>query len=93
MYEPGSTFKLVTYSAALEEKVAKPEDMIDCQGGKITIFGRTIHDSHLGLGRISVEKALWESSDVAAVKLAMGVGKDKFYQYIRNYRFWLAKRR
>ena len=87
VYEPGSTFKLVTYSAALEEKVAKPEDTIDCQGGKITIFGRTIHDSHLGLGRISVEKALWESSDVAAVKLAMGVGKEKFYQYIRNYGF------
>lgn len=87
VYEPGSTFKLVTYSVALEEKVAKPEDTIDCQGGKITIFGRTIHDSHLGLGRISVEKALWESSDVAAVKLAMGIGKDKFYQYIRNFGF------
>ncbi len=87
VYEPGSTFKLVTYSAALEEKVAKPEDMIDCMGGKITIYGRTIHDSHLGLGRITVEKALWESSDVAAVKLAMGVGKDKFYNYMRSYGF------
>lgn len=87
VYEPGSTFKLVTYSAALEEKIARPEDTIDCQGGKITIFGRTIHDSHLGLGRISVEKALWESSDVAAVKLAMKMGNQKFYEYIRNYGF------
>lgn len=87
VYEPGSTFKLVTYSAALEEKVARPSDIIDCQNGKITIFGRTIHDSHSGLGRVTVEKALWESSDVAAVKLAMKIGNDKFYQYIRNYGF------
>lgn len=87
VYEPGSTFKLVTYSAVLEEKLARPEETIDCQGGKITIFGRTIHDSHLGLGRITVERALWESSDVAAVKLAMRMGNDKFYEYIRSYGF------
>ncbi len=44
VYEPGSTFKLVTYSAAMDSKVATPDDTIDCQGGQITIFGRTIHD-------------------------------------------------
>ncbi|HVJ08081.1 MAG TPA: penicillin-binding transpeptidase domain-containing protein [Acidisarcina sp.] len=87
VYEPGSTFKLVTYSAALEEKVARPGDIVDCQNGKITIFGRTIHDSHAGLGRVTVEKALWESSDVAAVKLAMKMGNEKFYQYIRSFGF------
>ncbi len=87
VYEPGSTFKLVTYSAALEEKVTTPDSMIDCQNGAITIFGRTIHDSHAGLGRITVSKALWESSDVAAVKLAMAMGKDKFYRYIHAYGF------
>lgn len=87
VYEPGSTFKLVTYSAALEEKVTTPDSIIDCQNGAITIFGRTIHDSHAGLGRITVSKALWESSDVAAVKLAMAMGKDKFYQYIHAYGF------
>ena len=37
VYEPGSTFKLVTYSAALEQKVTNPNEMIDCQGGKITL--------------------------------------------------------
>jgi len=88
VYEPGSTFKLVTYSAAVDQQVAKPDDMIDCQGGKITIFGRTIHDNqgeHMGV--VPVHKALEESSDVAAVKLAMKIGPDKFYQYIRDFGF------
>ena len=88
VYEPGSTFKLVTYSAAMDLKVATPDDPIDCQGGKITIFGRTIHDNqgeHFGV--IPVHKALEESSDVAAVKLAMKIGSGKFYQYIRDFGF------
>ncbi len=88
VYEPGSTFKLVTYSAAMDSKVATPDDPIDCQGGKITIFGRTIHDNqgeHFGV--IPVHKALEESSDVAAIKLAMKMGPDKFYQYIHDFGF------
>ena len=88
IYEPGSTFKLVTYAAALEEKVTTPESMIDCQGGAITIFGRTIHDApgeHFG--RIPVQEALWHSSDVAAVKLAMAMGRENFYKYIRGFGF------
>jgi cell division protein FtsI (penicillin-binding protein 3) len=88
VYEPGSTFKLVTYSAALDQNAAKPDDMIDCQGGKITIFGRTIHDNqgeHMGV--VPVHKALEESSDVAAVKLAMKIGSDNFYKYIRAFGF------
>ena len=78
VYEPGSTFKLVTYSAALDQKVATPDDMIDCQGGKITLAGRIIHDNqgeHYGV--IPVHQALEVSSDVAAVKLALKVGPDK----------------
>jgi cell division protein FtsI (penicillin-binding protein 3) len=89
VYEPGSTFKLVTYSTALDQGVAKPDDMIDCQGGQITLAGRVIHDdkSDRGLGTVSVATALARSSDVAAVKLALKVGPDKFYEYIRNFGF------
>jgi cell division protein FtsI (penicillin-binding protein 3) len=88
VYEPGSTFKLVTYATALDQHVTTPDDMIDCQGGKITIFGRTIHDDkddHFGV--IPVHEALEHSSDVAAVKLAMKVGADQFYKYIRAFGF------
>ena len=88
VYEPGSVFKLVTYSAALEQHVTTPDDMIDCQGGKITLAGRIIHDNkgeHFGV--IPVHKALEDSSDVAAVKLALKVGPDNFYKYIRDFGF------
>src|SRR6185503_12026790 len=88
VYEPGSTFKLVTYAAALDQQVTHPDDMIDCQGGAITFNGRTIHDDkadHYHV--IPVHKALEVSSDVAAVKLALKMGPDHFYKYIRDFGF------
>jgi len=88
VYEPGSVFKLVTYSSALDQHLASPDDMIDCQGGQITLAGRVIHDNqgeHYGV--IPIHQALEVSSDVAAVKLALKVGPDRFYQYIRDFGF------
>jgi cell division protein FtsI (penicillin-binding protein 3) len=88
VYEPGSVFKLVTYSAALEQGVARPDDPIDCLGGQITLAGRIIHDNqgeHYGV--IPVHQALEVSSDVAAVKLALKVGPERFYQFIRDFGF------
>ena len=88
VYEPGSVFKLVTYSSALDQHLTSPDDMIDCQGGQITLFGRVIHDNqgeHYGV--IPVHQALEVSSDVAAVKLALKVGPDKLSQYIRSFGF------
>jgi cell division protein FtsI (penicillin-binding protein 3) len=88
VYEPGSTFKLVTYSAALDQGVTHPNDMIDCQGGAITFNGRTIHDDkadHYHV--ITVHEALEHSSDVAAVKLALKMGPENFYKYIHDFGF------
>jgi cell division protein FtsI (penicillin-binding protein 3) len=88
VYEPGSTFKLVTYATALDQKVTTPDDMIDCQGGKITLAGRVIHDNqgeHFNV--IPVHQALEVSSDVAAVKLALKVGPERFYDSIRAFGF------
>jgi cell division protein FtsI (penicillin-binding protein 3) len=86
IYEPGSTFKLVTYSAALEQKVTNPEQMIDCQGGKMELAGRIIHDSHPN-GVMTVAHALAESSDVAAVKLALRMGPQTFDKYVHDFGF------
>ncbi|MGB7267337.1 MAG: penicillin-binding protein 2, partial [Terracidiphilus sp.] len=89
VYEPGSTFKLVTYAAAMDAKVATPDDMIDCQGGQINLYGRVIHDdrSDRGIGVVSVATALARSSDVGAIKLALKLGPDRLYNYIRAFGF------
>jgi cell division protein FtsI (penicillin-binding protein 3) len=86
VYEPGSVFKTVTYSAAIEQGVVKPEDMVDCQGGAITIFGMTIHDAHK-MGVMTIADAYAHSSDVAAVKTGMKLGDVRFDEYIRSYGF------
>ncbi len=89
VYEPGSTFKLVTYAAAMDANVAKPDDMIDCQGGQITLFGSVIHDDKAdrGIGMVTVATALARSSDVAVIKLALKLGPDRLYNYIHAFGF------
>ena len=61
--------------------------MIDCQGGEIELTGSAIHDNQRTLRVIRSSKALEESSDVAAVKLALSMGPDTFYKYIHNFGF------
>jgi len=87
VYEPGSMFKLVTYSAALEEGLISPDETIDCQGGSITLDGHVIHDDNEHFGVLTVEQALAHSSDVAAVKIGLRLGQERLYQYIRRYGF------
>jgi cell division protein FtsI (penicillin-binding protein 3) len=88
VYEPGSTFKLVTYSAALDAAGVKPTDMVDCEGGAMTMFGRTLHDDKSDrFGVVTVKYALEHSSDVGAAKMALKLGPDKFYKYIRAFGF------
>ena len=85
-YEPGSTFKIVTLASALEEGLADPEEIIDCQMGSIVLAGHTIHDWK-AFGMLSVSQILQNSSDVGAIKLAMRVGNQKFYRYWRSFGF------
>ncbi len=88
VYEPGSTFKLVTYSAAIDAAGVKPTDMVDCQGGAMTMYGRTLHDDKTDrFGVVTVQYALEHSSDVGAAKMALKLGPDKFYKYIKAYGF------
>ena len=94
VYEPGSVFKLVTYSAALEEHVTTPEAMIPTLGGQINVAGRIVHDDRDAIrfeaqhgNVLTTTQALEQSSDVAAIELAERMGKDKFYQYIRSFGF------
>ena len=86
IYEPGSTFKVVAFSAALEEKLARVDDHIDCQMGAITVAGRVVHD-HKPFGTLTLSEALAKSSNVAAIKLGIRVGDPKMYDYITRYGF------
>jgi len=86
IYEPGSTFKVVAFSAALEKKLVKPDDRIDCQMGAITVAGRLVHD-HKRFGTLTIAEALAKSSNVAAIKLGLRVGDPTMYDYIRRFGF------
>jgi len=86
IYEPGSTFKVVAFSAALEKKLVRVDDHIDCQMGAITVAGRLVHD-HKPFGTLTIAEALAKSSNVAAIKLGMRVGDPAMYDYIRRFGF------
>ena len=85
-YEPGSTFKLVTISAALEEKLTNPDEIFDCQMGSIVYNGMRIRDSKPH-GLLPVWGVLAESSDVGSIKIALRLGEERFYKYIRAFGF------
>jgi cell division protein FtsI (penicillin-binding protein 3) len=83
-YEPGSTFKTITMTGAIENGITNPNEMIDCQEGSIVVAGRLIHD-HLPFGILSVRDVLAKSSDVGTIKVALRLGAPKFYDVMRDF--------
>ena len=83
-YEPGSTFKVLTLTGAIENGVASPDEMVDCQMGQIMVSGRLIHDWKK-FGVLSVREILEHSSDVGAIKVALRLGAPRFYDAIRAF--------
>src|SRR5438034_2035087 len=83
VYEPGSTFKLVTIAGALEEKVTRPDELFDCQMGSIVFNGMRIHDSRPH-GLLTVSDVLAESSDVGSIKIGLRLGEHRFYRCMRG---------
>jgi len=83
-YEPGSTFKVLTLTGAIENHVVSPDEMIDCQMGSILVAGRLIHDWH-PFGTLTVRGVLANSSDVGAIKIALRLGAPRFYDTIRAF--------
>ena len=86
-FEPGSVFKVITLSAALETTHLNPESPINCNGGAITLFGRTIHDSHSGMGVVPMKTVLAKSSNVGAIQVGLRVGQANMYEYMRRFGF------
>jgi len=86
MMEPGSTFKIVTVAAALNEHKVRPDSMIFCEKGVWNFGGTALHD-HAAFADLSVRDILVKSSNIGAAKLAVSVGDQKFYEYIRCFGF------
>lgn len=88
-YEPGSVFKIVTYSAALEEGLIRPNEKINCLNGRIELYGRVISD-HVS-GWLTATEALAKSSNVGAIQLALKVtrklGEERYVDYMHRYGF------
>ncbi len=85
-FEPGSVFKVLTVSTALETTRLTPATMINCGGGVTTLFGRVIHDSH-PYGVLSVADVLAKSSNIGAIHIGQQIGNAKLYEYIKRFGF------
>jgi cell division protein FtsI/penicillin-binding protein 2 len=86
MMEPGSTFKIVAAAAALNERKVRPDSSIFCENGLWNFGGAALHD-HRAFSNLSVREVLIKSSNIGAAKLALTVGDQKFYEYIRRFGF------
>jgi cell division protein FtsI (penicillin-binding protein 3) len=86
IYEPGSTFKLVTLSAAFDQNLIQSDDVFFCENGSIRVAGHLIHD-HKPYGNLTVAEILANSSDVGAIKIAEKLGASEFNSYIHAFGF------
>lgn len=86
LYEPGSTFKVVTASAAVEEQLMPTSAMIDVSAGQIRIGARIVHDAHT-YGALSFTDVIVKSSNVGAIKIGLKLGSDRLSEYVQRFGF------
>jgi cell division protein FtsI (penicillin-binding protein 3) len=88
LYEPGSTFKIITAAAGLEERVVTPSQVLDCGNGEITVANITIreHDGHR-YQMLSFEDVIVNSSNVGTVRVGLALGQERFHRWIRRFGF------
>ena len=89
-FEPGSIFKVVTLSAALETTSLRPESLINCGNGTLKLPGRVIHEAKHGYGTIPLSMVLQKSSNIGAIMIGTRVGQQKLYEYVRRFGFGSA---
>ncbi|MBZ5606124.1 MAG: penicillin-binding protein 2, partial [Acidobacteriia bacterium] len=85
-FEPGSVFKTITLSAALETTNIRPDTMINCGNGRITLFGRVIHD-HNSYAALTMSQVLEKSSNIGAIQIGLKVGDQRLWKYVTNFGF------
>ena len=86
LFEPGSVFKIVTASAALEEKKVSEEDRFFCENGSYRVANHTLHD-HRPHGWLTFREVIEQSSNIGTTKVAQILGNDVIYRYVRLFGF------
>ncbi len=85
-FEPGSVFKVITLSAALETTDLHPESLIPTGNGALSLPGRVVHDTHAH-GTITMQEVLEQSSNIGAILIGTRVGRERMYDYVRKFGF------
>lgn len=85
--EPGSTFKIVVVSGALNENIVSLTDQFDCEHGRFSYAGRILHDHDTKHGILSVESIITHSSNIGAAKIGIRMGEAKLYEYVSHFGF------
>ncbi len=86
-FEPGSVFKVVTLSAALETTNIRPDTIINCGSGAMNFFGRVVHEAKHGYGSISMADVLAHSSNIGAIQIGLKVGEKNLLDYVHRFGF------
>ncbi len=86
LYEPGSTFKVVTASAAIQERLMPVDTLIDVSGGRMNIGSRVVRDTH-DYGVLSFTDVLVKSSNVGAIRIGFKLGTDRLSDYVQKFGF------
>ena len=84
--EPGSTFKVVVISGALNEQAVTLDDVFDCEHGHFAFAGRVLHD-HEAYGPLSVKSIITKSSNIGAAKVGIKMGEQKVFDYMKAFGF------
>ncbi|MCH8820847.1 MAG: hypothetical protein IIB03_11100, partial [Acidobacteria bacterium] len=85
--EPGSTFKMVTFSAVLNERLGEPSEIIDCGVDTLRVAGRRYREAVRNFGLLTLNEVLAKSSNIGTIKLGLRLGDETFYQDIRDFGF------
>jgi len=86
VFEPGSVFKLITMSAALDSGIFKGDEIVYCENGSWKIKNKVIHDVHK-YKWLSFDKVFVYSSNIGSAKIALELGRKTFYQYLNRFGF------
>ena len=86
LYEPGSTIKPLMLAGAFEERVVKPDDLIDCEQGRMMVANKPLHD-HEPFGLMTPQEIIQHSSNIGAAKIGMRLGAERLHNWLTTFGF------